>query len=87
MPGFAIATGDVLTLFIAASPNGGSVWARVVDDVSGAVFEQEITADLPASSAIDNPPFSSPLILRVVLGTVTGAPPRIASADRGAVFA
>ena len=47
---FAIATGGVLTLFIAASPNAGSVWVRVVDEVSGAVFEQEVTADLPAAN-------------------------------------
>ena len=47
---FAIATGGVLTLTIAASPNAGSVWVRVVDEVSGAVFEQEITADLPAAN-------------------------------------
>ena len=47
---FAIATGGVLTLFIAASPNAGSVWVRVVDEVSGAVFEQEITTDLPAAN-------------------------------------
>jgi hypothetical protein len=39
---FAIATGGVLTLFIAAPPNGSSVWVRVVDEVSGAIFEQEI---------------------------------------------
>jgi hypothetical protein len=32
---FAIATGGVLTLFIAAPPNAGSVWVRVVDEVSG----------------------------------------------------
>ena len=44
---FAIATGGVLTLYIAAPPNGGSVWVRVVDEVSGAVFEQENT-DRPA---------------------------------------
>jgi hypothetical protein len=30
---FAIATGGVLTLFIAAPPNGSSVWVRVVDEV------------------------------------------------------
>ena len=48
MPSFAIATGGVLTLFIAAPPNGGSVWVKAVDEVSGSVFEQEITADLPA---------------------------------------
>ncbi|WP_242070295.1 hypothetical protein [Tabrizicola soli] len=42
--------GGVLTLFIAAPPNGSSVWVRVVDEVSGAVFEQEIAADLPAAT-------------------------------------
>jgi hypothetical protein len=47
---FTIAPGGVLTLFIAASPNAGSVWVRVVDEVSAAVFEQEITTDLPASN-------------------------------------
>jgi hypothetical protein len=47
---FAIATGGVLTLMIAATPNAGSVWVRVVDEMSGAVFEQEVTADLPAAS-------------------------------------
>ncbi len=52
---FAIATGGVLTLFIAAQPNGSSVWVRVVDEVSGAVFEQEITADLPANTQFLSP--------------------------------
>ncbi|WP_374395633.1 DUF2793 domain-containing protein [Tabrizicola sp.] len=52
---FAIATGGVLTLFIAAPPNGTSVWVRIVDEVSGAVFEQEITADLPASTQFLSP--------------------------------
>ena len=47
---FTIATGGVLTLTIGASPNAGSVWVRVVDEVSGAVFEQEVTADLPAAN-------------------------------------
>ncbi len=47
---FAIATGGALTLFIAAARNGSSVWVRVVDEVSGAVFEHEITADLPANT-------------------------------------
>ena len=46
---FAIATGGVLTLIIAAPPNAGSVWVRVIDEVSGAVFE-EVTADLPAAN-------------------------------------
>ena len=36
---FAIATGRVLTLFIAAPPNGSSVWVRFVDEVSGVVFK------------------------------------------------
>ena len=48
--GFAVATGGVLTLMVAAAPNAGSVWVRVVDEVSGAVFEQEVTADLPAAN-------------------------------------
>ena len=52
---FAIATSGVLTLFIAAPPNGSSVWVRVVDEVSGAVFEQEITADLPANTQFLSP--------------------------------
>jgi hypothetical protein len=52
---FAIATGGVLTLFIAAPPNGSSVWVRVVDEVSGAVFEQEITVDLPANTQFLSP--------------------------------
>jgi len=52
---FAIATGGVLTLYIAAPPNGSSVWVRVVDEGSGAVFEQEITADLPANTQFLSP--------------------------------
>ncbi len=52
---FAIATGGVLTLYIAAPPNGSSVWVRVVDEVSGAVFEQETTADLPAATQFLSP--------------------------------
>jgi len=45
---FAIATGGVVTLFIAAAPNGSTVWVRVVDEVTGVNFEQEISNDLPA---------------------------------------
>ena len=52
---FGIATSGVLTLLIAAQPHGGSVWVRVVDEVSGAVFEQEITADLPANTQFLSP--------------------------------
>ena len=41
---FAIMTGGVITMSIEASPNGSSVWVRVVDEVSCAVFEQENNA-------------------------------------------
>jgi hypothetical protein len=47
---FAVATGGVLTVTIAAAPNASSVWVRVVDEVSGAVFEQEVAADLPTTT-------------------------------------
>ena len=40
----------MLTLFIAAAPNAGPARVRVVDEVSGAVIEQEITSDLPANT-------------------------------------
>jgi hypothetical protein len=52
---FANAMGGVLTLYIASPPNGSSVWVHVVDEVSGAVFEQEITADLPANTQFLSP--------------------------------
>ena len=52
---FTITTGGVLTLYIAAPPNGSSVWVRVVDEVAGAIFEQEITADLPAATQFLSP--------------------------------
>jgi hypothetical protein len=52
---FAIATGGVVTLFIGAPPNGSSVWLRAVNEVTGAVFEQEITADLPANTQFLSP--------------------------------
>ena len=48
-------TGGVLTLFIESPLNGSSVWVRVVDEVSGAVFEQEIAADLPANTQFLSP--------------------------------
>jgi hypothetical protein len=52
---FAIATGGVLTLTIAAAPNASSVWVRVVDEVTGSDFEQEVTADLPAANQFLSP--------------------------------
>ena len=47
---FVIAAGGVLTHYIAAAPNDASAWVRLVNEVTGAVFEQEITVDLPATS-------------------------------------
>ena len=52
---FAIATGGMLTLFVSAPPNGSSVWLRAVNEVTGAVFDQEITANLPANSQFLSP--------------------------------
>jgi len=52
---FAIGTGGVLTLYVAAAPNAASVWVRLVNEVSGAVFEAEITADLPANTQFLSP--------------------------------
>ena len=51
---FAIATGGVLTL-LSAAPDGSSVWVRELDEVSGAVFEQEITFDVPAATQFLSP--------------------------------
>ncbi len=45
----------MLTIFIAAPPNGGSDWVRVLDDVSGAVFEQEIAADMASNTQFLSP--------------------------------
>jgi hypothetical protein len=73
---FAIATGGVLTLIIAAPPNGGSVRVRVVDEVSGAIFEHEITADLPPAT-----PFLSP---RLFLNT--GATAAAVACDCAGVY-
>ena len=52
---FGIATRGVLTLFISAPHNGSSVWVRVVDAVSGAMFEQKIIAELPANTQFLSP--------------------------------
>ena len=54
---FAIATGGVLSLFVAAAPNAASVWVRVVNEITGAIFEQEITTDLPAVTQFLSPRF------------------------------
>ena len=52
---FVIALSGVLTLFIAAPPNGSSIWVRGANEVTGAVFEQEITADLPTNTQFLSP--------------------------------
>jgi len=43
-------TTNVYTLTIRASANDSSVWVRVVNEVNGAVFEQEITTNFPANN-------------------------------------
>lgn len=52
---FVIITGGVLTLFIAAPPNDSPVWARVLNEVSNAVFEHEITAEYSAATQFLSP--------------------------------
>jgi hypothetical protein len=52
---FALAAAKVLTILLWAPPNGSAVWGRVVHEETGAAFEQEITADLPAASQFLSP--------------------------------
>lgn len=52
---FGIAIGGVLAMFVTVPPNGISVRVRVVDAVSGTVFEQEIIADLLANTQFLSP--------------------------------
>jgi hypothetical protein len=49
------APANVLTLFLYAAPNATSVWVRVVEEVSGAIAEVEITANLPAPTQLLSP--------------------------------
>ena len=46
---------NVLTLFLYAASNASSVWVRIVEEVSGAVAEVEITANLPAATQLLSP--------------------------------
>jgi len=46
---------NVLTLTIAASPNGTDIGVRIVEEVSGAVAEFTITTDMPASTQLLSP--------------------------------
>ena len=46
---------NVLTLTIAASPNGTDIGVRIVEEVSGAVAEFTLTADIPAATQLLSP--------------------------------
>jgi hypothetical protein len=46
---------NVLTVFLNAAPNAASVWVRVVEEVSGAIAEVELTANLPAATQLLSP--------------------------------
>ncbi|SNR73319.1 DUF2793 domain-containing protein [Paracoccus sediminis] len=54
--GFPVAnTTNVLTLYIAAAPNGTEVGIRLVEEVSGAVAEATISTDMPAATQLLSP--------------------------------
>lgn len=46
---------NVLTMTIAASPNGTDIGVRVVEEVSGAVVEFTLTTDIPAATQLRSP--------------------------------
>ncbi len=46
---------NVLTLYIAAAPNGSDIGVRVVEEVSGAAVELTITTDMPAVTQLLSP--------------------------------
>ena len=46
---------NVLTLYIAAAPNGSDIGVRVVEEVSGAAIEFTITTDMPAATQLLSP--------------------------------
>ena len=48
-------TTNVLTLTIAAAPNGSDIGVRVVEEVSGAAVEFTITTDMPAATQLLSP--------------------------------
>lgn len=43
-------TTNVYTLIIYAPINGSSIWVRVIEEVSGNIFDQEFSADIPAAA-------------------------------------
>ena len=54
--GFPVASmTNVLTLYIAAAPNGSDIGVRVVEEVSGAAVEFTITTDMPAATQLLSP--------------------------------
>jgi len=46
---------NVLTLYIAAAPNGSDIGVRVVEEVSGAAVEFTITTDMPPATQLLSP--------------------------------
>ncbi len=46
---------NVLTLYIAATPNGADIGVRLVEEVSGAAVEFTITTDMPAATQLLSP--------------------------------
>ena len=48
--GFPVATAGLITLTIWCPAGGTSIWLRAVNDLTGAVFEQEVTTDLPQAA-------------------------------------
>ncbi len=53
---FAVdSTANVLSLYIAASPNGADIGLRVVEEVSGSVAEFVLNTDIPAATQLLSP--------------------------------
>lgn len=48
--GFPVVTGGLITLTIWCPAAGSSIWLRAVNELTGAVFEQEVTTDLPQAA-------------------------------------
>lgn len=47
---FPVVTAGLITLTIWCPAAGTSIWLRAVNELTGAVFEQEVTADLPQAT-------------------------------------
>ena len=48
--GFPVVTAGLITLTIWCPAAGTSIWLRAVNELTGAVFEQEVTTDLPQAA-------------------------------------